>query len=81
MAVELPHASSTQARAGEPLAREGELWTTVEVARYLKTSSSWVYQAIASGRLPSVRVGHLKRFDPAKIGALANASASGPVPI
>lgn len=79
MAVELPQVGSPGARAEEPLARDGELWTTVEVARYLKTSRSWVYQATASGRLPSVRVGHLRRFHPATIQAWATAKASGPV--
>jgi excisionase family DNA binding protein len=58
MAVELPHAGSPGTKVRERLAGEGELWTTAEVARYLKTSRSWVYQATASGRLPSVRVGH-----------------------
>jgi len=72
MAVELP-AGSPDAGVGEPLAREGELWTAAEVARYLKTSRSWVYQATASGRLPSVRVGHLRRFDPVKIRTWATA--------
>jgi excisionase family DNA binding protein len=52
---------SPDAEVGEPPAREGELWTTVEVARYLKTSRSWVYQATASGSLPSIRVGHLRK--------------------
>jgi len=70
MAVELP-AGSPDAGVGKPLAREGELWTVTEVARYLKTSRSWVYQATASGRLPSIRVGHLRRFDPARIMAWA----------
>jgi excisionase family DNA binding protein len=79
MAVELPPAGSPEAGVGEPLAREGELWTTTEVARYLRTSRSWVYQATASGRIPSVRVGHLRRFDPVKIRAWAMANASGSV--
>ena len=79
MAVELPRAGAPDAGLGEPPAREGELWTTVEVARYLKTSRSWVYQATASGRLPSIRVGHLRRFDPARIRAWAMANASGSV--
>jgi len=79
MAVELPGSGSHDSGVSEPHAREGELWTTVEVARYLKTSRSWVYQATASGRLPSVRVGHLRRFDPAKIRAWAVANASGSV--
>jgi excisionase family DNA binding protein len=80
MAVELPPAGSPDAGVGEPLAREGELWTTAEVARHLKTSRSWVYQATASGRLPSVRMGDLRRFDPAKTRAWANADAAGSVP-
>ena len=74
MVVELPPAGSPEVGVGEPLAREGELWTAAEVARYLKTSRSWVYQATASGRLPSVRVGHLRRFDPEKIRAWATAT-------
>ena len=76
MAVELPPAGSPDAWAGDLPASEGELWTTVEVARYLKTSRSWVYQATASGRLPSVRVGHLRRFDPATVRKWAAESAS-----
>ena len=63
MAVELPAAGSPDAGVGEPRAREGELWTTVEVARYLKTSRSWVYQSVAAGRLPHVRIGALLRFE------------------
>jgi excisionase family DNA binding protein len=76
MAVEVPRTGSHGAGTGEPHEREGELWTTVEVARYLKTSRSWVYQATASGKLPSIRVGHLRRFDPARIRAWANANAA-----
>jgi excisionase family DNA binding protein len=79
MAVELPAAGSPDAGVGDRPARDGGLWTTTEVARYLKTSRSWVYQATAAGRLPSVRVGHLRRFDPAKIRAWAMANASGSV--
>jgi excisionase family DNA binding protein len=79
MVVEVPRRGGPDAGVGVPVAREGELWTTVEVARYLKTSRSWVYQATASGRLPSVRVGHLRRFHPATIQAWATAKASGPV--
>jgi excisionase family DNA binding protein len=63
MAVELPHAGALRAGMGEPLAREGELWTTAEVARYVKTSRSWVYQSVATGRLPHVRIGALLQFE------------------
>ena len=77
MVVELPRRGESDAGLGEPLAREGELWTTAEVARYLKTSRSWVYQASASGRLPSVRVGHLRRCDPGTIRAWGSVNASG----
>ena len=55
--AEMPQAGSAVARERQPPAREGELWSASEVARYLKTSRSWVYQAIAAGRRPSLRVG------------------------
>jgi excisionase family DNA binding protein len=77
MAVELPRSGSPHAEAGERHAREGDLWTTADVARYLKSSRSRVYQASASGRLPSVRVGHLRRFDPARIRAWATPTSQG----
>jgi len=80
MAVELPHVGAPDAAVGDSLARKGELWTTAEVARYLKTSRSWVYQATASGRLPSIRVGHLRRFDPVKIEAWVTATPSSSRP-
>jgi excisionase family DNA binding protein len=76
MAVELPPAGSPDAGVGEPLARGGGLWTAAEVARHLKTRRSWVDQATASGRLPSVRVGHMRRFDPAKIRTWPYATGS-----
>jgi excisionase family DNA binding protein len=47
------------------------LWDAREVARYLKVSRNWVYQQADAGRLPSVRIGGVRRFDPAKIRALA----------
>ena len=76
LVLELPQAGVAASSDGRPPAREGELWTVSDVAGYLKTSRSWVYQATASGRLPSVRVGHLRRFDPAKISAWVMATAS-----
>ena len=73
MVVELPHVGSRDVAAGEQLAREGELWTTTEVARYLKTSRSWVYQSVATGRLPHVRIGALLRFKANAIRAWSKA--------
>jgi len=60
---------------GRSFDEQQELWTASEVARYLKTSSSWGYQATASGRLPSIWVGHLRRFEPAKIRAWATSNS------
>lgn len=76
LVVEMPDSLSHAEGAGQPPVGDGELWTASEVARYLKTSRSWVYQATASGRLPSIRVGHLRRFDPLKIRAWASTAAS-----
>ncbi len=44
------------------------LWTIRDVARYLGVSSSWVYHANASGKLPRLAgLGALVRFDPERI--------------
>ncbi len=40
------------------------LWDVDDVAGYLNVSTSWVYNAVASGNLPVVRVGSLLRFNP-----------------
>ena len=76
LVVEMPPTGSPASSERPPLAEEGELWTVADVARYLKTSRSWVYQATASGRLPSIQVGHLRRFDPATVRRWAAKSAS-----
>ena len=39
------------------------------LAAFLEVSTSWVYQATASGVIPCVRVGALVRFDPQVIKA------------
>jgi excisionase family DNA binding protein len=75
LALEIPEEAQERERLREPSAGKVELWTAAEVASYLKTSRSWVYQATASGRLPSLRVGHPRRFDPVRIKAWATASA------
>ena len=43
------------------------LWTADDVARFAKTSRSWVYQKSAAGLLPCLKVGGLLRFDPKAI--------------
>ena len=53
------------------------LWDANDVARYLKVSRSWVYQRAESGRLPSLRVGGLVRFDPGEVHAFAH----GEIPV
>ena len=52
------------------------LWTSNDVARYLKASRSWVYQQAAAGTLPSLRIGGLLRFDPATIRAFGRDASS-----
>jgi len=46
------------------------LWDAGDVAKFLKASRNWVYQQAEAGKIPSVRIGGLRRFDPAKIRAL-----------
>jgi excisionase family DNA binding protein len=55
------------------------LWTARDVAAYLKVSRSWVYQHAASGLLPCLHVGGLRRFDPAAIRARVRADPGGVV--
>jgi hypothetical protein len=47
------------------------LWDAGDVAKFLKASRNWVYQQAESGKIPSVRIAGLRRFDPEKIKALA----------
>ena len=55
------------------------LWDALDVARYLKVSRNWVYQQADAGKLPSVRMGGLRRFDPDKIRAFGSGVQSGPL--
>ncbi|HVP66762.1 MAG TPA: helix-turn-helix domain-containing protein [Anaeromyxobacteraceae bacterium] len=48
-----------------------KVWTTKDVAEFLKASERWVRNAVAGGRLPYTRLGGLLRFDPEKIRAIA----------
>jgi excisionase family DNA binding protein len=50
-----PHAAA--AAASEPDTETTDLLKPTEVAQRLKVSRSWVYDAAAAGRLPSIRLG------------------------
>jgi predicted DNA-binding transcriptional regulator AlpA len=60
---------------------EARLWDAADVARFLKVSRSWVYREASAGRLPSVRVLGLRRFDPAVIRALPRPESPGAIVI
>lgn len=47
------------------------LWTSRDVAGFLRVSRSWVYLHAEAGDLPSLRFGGVVRFDPAAIRAFA----------
>lgn len=47
--------------------REDDLWDAMDVARFLKTSRSWVYMRVERAEIPHVRIGGLIRFEPARI--------------
>ena len=56
---------------GDEILAEDQLWDAHDVARYFKSSRSWVYLKAEAGLLPSLRIGGLLRFDPAEIRAFA----------
>ena len=60
--------SSKLRLAHEPTA---PLWTAPDVARYLRSSLSFVYKASESGQIPCLRVGSMLRFDPEVVRAFA----------
>lgn len=49
------------------------LWDANRVAGFVGCSKSWVYDAEAAGRLPSLHIGGMLRFDPKEIRALLQA--------
>jgi len=53
------------------------LWDARDVARYLKTSRSWVYQKAEAGLMPSLRIGGLLRFEPDAVRAWARGTPAG----
>ena len=46
-----------------------DLWTAKEVAKYLKTSRSWVYEQTDKGEIPYCKLVGNKRFVPSDIRA------------
>ncbi|GMU58942.1 MAG: hypothetical protein AMXMBFR34_07050 [Myxococcaceae bacterium] len=68
--------TSSENRAAASAARETRasasnniepLWNAADLARFLKVSKSWVYQASAAGVVPCVRIGAALRFEPEAI--------------
>lgn len=47
--------------------RDDALWDAFDVARFLKTSRSWVYMRVERAEIPHLRVGGLIRFEPARV--------------
>jgi|GEM_PF-998101 len=57
----------TSGKAMNDMDEEEGLWDANDVARFLKTSRSWVYQRAQAGQLPCLKIGGLLRFEPAAI--------------
>jgi predicted DNA-binding transcriptional regulator AlpA len=54
------------------------LWKASDVARFLGCSRAWVYREASAGRLPSIDLLGLRRFDPEAIRALAKRGTREP---
>lgn len=55
------------------------LWDVEDVSTFLGVSTSWVYNAVASGNLPVVRVGSLLRFSPESMRNLVSGGKAASV--
>lgn len=59
-------------RRGTSRRSDSGMWTTEDVAAFLKVSVSWVRHRVAANKLPHHRVGGwIVRFEPAEIRAWA----------
>jgi excisionase family DNA binding protein len=56
------------------------LLDVASLAEYLGVSRSWVYQAVANGELPVVRIGSLLRFEPQAVQAWLRAKSEQELP-
>ena len=61
------------AKATEP---EG-LWDAEDLAAFLACSKSWVYDSEAAGKLPSLHIGGMLRFEPDAIRRLVRGGRTG----
>lgn len=50
------------------------LWTVDEAAAHLRVSKSWMYRQVASGLVPTVRLGRSVRFRRSELDAWATSS-------
>jgi excisionase family DNA binding protein len=50
---------------------EDSLWTTGEVAVFLRCSRSYVYKAAERDAIPSFRIGRMLRFSPERVREFA----------
>ena len=57
--------------------RDNDLWDAMDVARFLKTSRSWVYMRVERAEIPHLRIGGLIRFEPAHIREWARSGLAG----
>lgn len=53
------------------------LWTPADVMAFLGVKRTFVYEHTRSGDIPSMNVGGLLRYDPAKVRAWAASQARG----
>jgi excisionase family DNA binding protein len=73
--------ASTKAALESPSEAPDALWDVKQLARFLRVSTSWVYQAAAQGVVPVTRVGSLLRFEAAAIRAWMRGETAGQVRI
>ncbi len=69
----VPKMAAVPAKATEP---EG-LWDAEGLAAFLSCSKSWVYDAEAAGKLPSLHIGGMLRFEPEAIRRLLRGGRAG----
>lgn len=55
---------------------DNTLWTVKDAADFLRVSRSWVYQRVASGTIPYLKIGGLVRFDPEAIRAFVTGASN-----